>query len=94
MLNRLLSRTETDRAACGANETSVGRRKAGFDFQNGEVTEGIAAVAVCFTGRSGTPQAAVAVSLPASSFESVRPAPLTERLQPDADELARRLGAL
>lgn len=68
--------------------------RSGFGLEDGEVTEGIASVAVCFTDRFGWPQAAIAVSLPAMSLESVHPADLAERLQPYADELARRMGAM
>lgn len=69
-------------------------RAAGFGFENGEVTEGIASVAVSFTDRSGWPQAAIGVSLPAASLESGVAGGLAERLRPYAGELARRVGAL
>lgn len=69
-------------------------RAAGFGLENGEVTEGIASVAVSFTDRSGWPQAAIGVSLPAALLEPVLVERLARRLRPYADELARRVGAL
>ncbi|MGH3279757.1 MAG: IclR family transcriptional regulator [Trebonia sp.] len=68
-------------------------RAAGYGFEDGEVTEGIASVAVSFTDRSGWPRAAIGVSLPAVSLESAAAATLADRLRPYAEELARRLGA-
>lgn len=69
-------------------------RAVGFGFEDGEVTAGIASVAVSFTDRSGWPQAAIGVSLPAAPLEPALAAGLAQRLRPYADELARRVGAL
>lgn len=68
-------------------------RAAGHGFEDGEITAGIASVAVSFTDRSGWPQAAIGVSLPAASLPAGAAQALAALLRPYADDLARRVGA-
>lgn len=68
-------------------------RRSGYGFEDGEVTDGIASVAVAFADRSGWPQAAVTVSFRSEAIPLEERAALADRLRGVADELARRMGA-
>ena len=90
----------TDRSARGPRTPARLRavldevRRRGHGFEDGEVTEGIASVAIAFTDRSGWPQAAVTVSFPASSYPPEAWGGLAEQVRGSAEELARRMGAV
>lgn len=68
-------------------------RRLGYGFEDGEVTEGIASVAVAVAERSGWPEAAVTVSFPSDAIPPARQPALATRIREFSDELARRLGA-
>ncbi|MGN6325356.1 IclR family transcriptional regulator [Pseudolysinimonas sp.] len=68
-------------------------RRRGHGFEDGEVTAGIASVAVAFADRTGWPQAAVTVSFPAERYPEEAWAGLAEEVRRVADELARRMGS-
>lgn len=68
-------------------------RRRGHGFEDGEVTEGIASVAVAFADRTGWPQAAVTVSFPSETHPPDEWSGIADRVRGFADELARRMGA-
>jgi DNA-binding IclR family transcriptional regulator len=68
-------------------------RTRGHGFEDGEVTEGIASVAVAIADRSGWPQAAVTVSFEAASIPPEAWPALVDHVRGPAEELARRIGA-
>jgi DNA-binding IclR family transcriptional regulator len=68
-------------------------RRRGYGYEDGDVTEGIASVAVAVADRSGWPQAAVTISFPAEAIGRDRWDGLAEQVRGVADELARRMGA-
>jgi len=66
-------------------------RQRGFATEHGEITEGLASVAVAVVDRTGWPVAALAVTAPESDASGVEAA-LVERVSQAARELSSRLG--
>jgi DNA-binding IclR family transcriptional regulator len=68
-------------------------RERGYAVEDGEITAGIASVAVAVTDHSGWPAAAIAVTFDRESVGPDRWPHLAEELRPFARELGRRIGA-
>ncbi len=67
-------------------------RRVGFGFENGEVSEGIASVAVAVVNHAGWPVAAITTSFPTESFAETDWPELANELRHYSGELARRIG--
>jgi DNA-binding IclR family transcriptional regulator len=66
-------------------------RSDGFAFEDGEVTPGLASVAVVVHDHAGWPAAAIAVTFPTENVPRTEWPTLAERISGTAAELSRRI---
>jgi len=67
-------------------------RQRGFATEHGEVTEGLASVAIAVTDRTGWPVAALAVTAPEENISDDNTSHTVSRVKEAATELSNRLG--
>ena len=67
-------------------------RQRGFATEHGEVTDGLASIAVAVTDRTGWPVAAVAITAPENDLSDDIASATVTRVREAADELSTRLG--
>jgi len=84
-------RGATTQTHAGLRGELVATRARGHASEDGEITEGLASVAVAVRDRSGWPTCSLALTFRAQDVDAERRGELVEAVQRHADELRRRL---